>query len=48
MASVVVITLLINAFDEWTKATDDGYYTDVSIFDFSKAFDSVPHLKRLL
>ena len=35
----------INAVDDWAKAY--GYCTDVAIFDFSKAFDSVPH-KRLL
>jgi len=27
----------------WAKTTDDGYCTDVAIFDFSKAFDSEPH-----
>jgi len=35
-------TQLINAVDDWAKAIDDGYHTDVAIFDFSKAFDSVP------
>jgi len=28
-------TQLINAVDDWTKAIDDGYRTDVAIFDFS-------------
>jgi len=40
-------TQLINAVDDWAKATDYGYHTDVVIFDFSKAFDSVPY-KQLL
>ena len=30
-------TQLINAVDDWAKAIDDGYRTDVAIFDFSKA-----------
>ena len=40
-------TQLILAIDDWAKTTDRGSQTDVAIFDFSKAFDSVPH-KRLL
>src|SRR5664279_4105275 len=38
---------LILAIDDWAKALDSGYRTDIAIFDFSKAFDSVPH-RRLL
>ena len=30
-------TQLINAVDDWAKAIDDDYRTDVAIFDFSKA-----------
>lgn len=40
-------TQLINVVDDLAKAVDDGHRTDVAIFDFSKAFDSVPH-RRLL
>src|SRR5664279_266711 len=40
-------TQLILAIDDWAKALDSGYRTDIAIFDFSKAFDSVPH-RRLL
>jgi len=38
---------LILAVDDWAKALDLGLRTDVAIFDFSKAFDSVSH-RRLL
>jgi len=38
---------LILAVDDWAKALDSGFRTDIAIFDFSKAFDSVPH-QRLL
>ena len=35
------------AIDDWARSLDSGTRTDIAIFDFSKAFDSVPH-KRLL
>ena len=38
---------LILAVDDWAKSLDTGHRTDIAIFDFSKAFDSVPH-RRLL
>jgi hypothetical protein len=31
------------ASDDWAKAIDAGQQMDISIFDFSKAFDTVPH-----
>ncbi len=40
-------TQLILAVDDWSSALDRGNRCDVAVFDFSKAFDSVPH-KRLL
>ena len=38
---------LLNALDQRTEATDNGFYVDVIYCDFMKAFDKVPH-KRLL
>ena len=38
-------TRLILAFDDWAKYR--GTENDIAIFDFTKAFDSVPH-QRLL
>jgi len=35
------------AIDDWARALDRGHETDIAIFDFSKAFDSVPH-RRLI
>jgi len=35
------------AIDDWARSLDSGTRTDIAIFDFSKALDSVPH-KRLL
>ena len=40
-------TQLILAINDWSHSFDLGHRTDVAIFDFSKAFDKVPH-KRLL
>jgi len=34
---------LVYAINDWAKALDHGYQSDVAIFDFFKAFDSVPH-----
>jgi len=40
-------TQLVLAIDDWARSLDSGIRTDIAIFDFSKAFDSVPH-KHLL
>jgi len=37
------LTNLLQSFEEWTKALDEGYRLDVIYLDFRKAFDSVPH-----
>jgi len=36
-------TQLLTALNDWTSALDQGFSTDVIYFDFSKAFDTVPH-----
>jgi Reverse transcriptase (RNA-dependent DNA polymerase) len=41
-------TQLTLAIDNWAKSLDQGYRIDTAIFDFSKAFDSVPHTKNSL
>lgn len=40
-------TQLVSAIHDWAQALDNSTETDVVIFDFSKAFDVVPH-QRLL
>jgi len=44
------LTNLLETFESWTKALDEGYGLDVVYLDYRKAFDSVPHgrlLKKL-
>ena len=41
-------TQLILSIDDWSKSLDRGLRTDMAIFDFSKAFDSVPHQRLIL
>ena len=36
-------TQLVLCINDWAKSMDKGFRTDIAIFNFSKAFDSVPH-----
>lgn len=41
-------TQLLETLDEWTHAIESGFCIDVVYFDFSKAFDTIPHDRLLL
>ena len=40
-------TQLITAINDWAKSINQKKQTDVILLDFSKAFDSVPHLRLM-
>jgi len=40
-------TQLLTVMEDWTKLLDRGDPVDVIYFDFTKAFDTVPHLRML-
>ena len=41
------LTNLLETFEDWTSAVNQGYVVDVIYLDYSKVFDSVPH-RRLI
>ena len=41
------LTNLLESFEEWTRALDEGYGVDVIFLDYRKAFDTVPHRKLM-
>lgn len=41
------LTNLLETFEDWTSALDNGYNIDTIFLDYQKAFDTVPH-KRLV
>ena len=45
MCSKSCLTNLLETFEDWTKAVDQGYGVDVIYLDYTKAFDSVPHCR---
>ena len=38
---------LLSLLNHWTDILDSGHTIDVIYLDFKKAFDSVPHMRRL-
>ena len=40
-------TNLLETFEDWTLAIDEGFGIDVIYLDYSKAFDSVPHFRLI-
>jgi len=43
----VMLYSAFNALNNWTSAMDQGFSTDIIYFDFSKVFNSVPHIRLL-
>jgi len=43
--SLVRLNLIVSCINDWVKSLDRGFRTDIAIFDFSEAFDSVPHCR---
>jgi len=41
------LTNLLETFEAWTKALNDGYDVDIVYLDYRKAFDTVPHSRLL-
>lgn len=40
-------TNLLDVYNDWTLAVDQGYGVNVIYLDYKKAFDSVPHCRLM-
>ena len=38
---------MLDVYNDWTLAVDQGYGVDVIYLDYKKAFDSVPHCRLM-
>ena len=47
MDQVQHTNIVIDIIEDMSHAMDRGFQTDVIILDFSKAFDTVPHIHFL-
>ena len=47
MCNKSCLTNLLETFEDWTSAVDQGYGVDVIYLDYSKAFDPVPHCRLI-
>ena len=44
---VAITKNLLTTFKDWTAAVDSGYSIDIMYLDYSKAFDTVSHLRLI-
>jgi len=47
MCNKSCLTNLLETFEDWTSAVDQGYGVDMIYLNYSKAFDSVPHCQLI-